>query len=114
MRMNRRHFIGLGMAAAGAAVLGPARLLAQTPAPELRPMTEGVVPISGAEHLARIARAQELMRANGLTALLIEPGASMTYFSGVQWWRSERLTALILPLDGEPAVVTPHFEEPSV
>jgi Xaa-Pro dipeptidase len=45
---------------------------------------------------------------------LIEPGASMTYFTGVQWWRSERLTAAILPRDGEPAIVTPHFEEPSV
>jgi Xaa-Pro dipeptidase len=54
------------------------------------------------------------MRANGLSALLIEPGSSMTYFSGVQWRRSERLTALVLPSDGEPGIVTPHFEEPSV
>ena len=114
MRIDRRHFIGIGMAAAGAAALGPARLLAQTPTPELRPMTAGIEPISGAEHLARIARAQELMRANGLSALMIEPGSSMTYFTGVQWWRSERLTAVILPRDGEPAIVTPHFEEPSV
>ena len=27
----------------------------------------------------------------GRTPLLIEPGASMVYFTGVQWWRSERL-----------------------
>ena len=32
----------------------------------------------------------------------------------MQWWRSERLTAAILPREGEPAIVTPHFEEPSV
>ena len=38
----------------------------------------------------------------------------MTYFTGVQWWRSERLTAAIIPREGEACVVTPDFEEPSV
>ena len=114
MRIGRRHFIGIGMAGLAAAAIRPSGLLAQAPAPELQSMTTGIVPIGGEEHLARIARAQELMRANGLSALLIEPGSSMAYFTGVQWWRSERLTALILPSDGEPAIVTPHFEEPSV
>ena len=114
MKIGRRHFIGMGMAGLAAAAIRPSGLLAGAPAPELQPMTAGIVPISGAEHLARIARAQELMRANGLSALLIEPGSSMTYFSGVQWRRSERLTALVLPSDGEPGIVTPHFEEPSV
>jgi len=36
------------------------------------------------------------------------------YFTGVQWWRSERLTAAVLPREGDIAIVTPHFEEPSV
>ena len=54
------------------------------------------------------------MRAQGLAALMIEPGASMVYFTGVQWHRSERLTAAILPRDGSPASSRPHFEEPSV
>ncbi|MDQ3139699.1 MAG: Xaa-Pro peptidase family protein, partial [Pseudomonadota bacterium] len=73
-----------------------------------------VVPIGADERLARIARAQTLMRAAGMSALLIEPGASLTYFTGVRWGRSERLTAAILPVEGEIAIVTPHFEEPSV
>jgi Xaa-Pro dipeptidase len=77
-------------------------------------MTGDVVPIGRDEHLARIARAQMLMRRSGIAALLIEPGGSMIYFSGVQWRRSERLTALIIPRDGAPCIVTPHFEEPSV
>jgi Xaa-Pro dipeptidase len=111
--LNRRIFLGAS-AAAGLATLAPARLFAQDAAASLRPMTGGVVPISGAEHLARIARAQALMRRQGLAALMIEPGASMTYFTGVQWHRSERLTAAILPRDGRPCIVTPHFEEPSV
>jgi Xaa-Pro dipeptidase len=114
MHSSRRGFIAMGAAAAGMAALGPARLFAQEAASALRPMTGGVVPISRAEHLARIARAQALMRAQGLSALMIEPGASMVYFTGVQWHRSERLTAAILPRDGQVCIVTPHFEEPSV
>jgi Xaa-Pro dipeptidase len=38
----------------------------------------------------------------------------MLYFSGISWRRSERLTALIIPREGEIGVVTPYFEEPSV
>jgi len=113
MLSSRRGFIAMSAAAAGAAALGPARLFAQEEA-TLRLMTGDVVPISRAEHLARIARAQQLMRAQGLSALMIEPGASMVYFTGVQWHRSERLTAAILPRDGQVCIVTPHFEEPSV
>ncbi|HMG46004.1 MAG TPA: Xaa-Pro peptidase family protein [Allosphingosinicella sp.] len=114
MLSSRRRFMAMGAAAAGMAALAPVRLFAQEAAGALRPMTGGVVPISRAEHLARIARAQALMRAQGLSALMIEPGASMVYFTGVQWHRSERLTAAILPREGEPCIVTPHFEEPSV
>src|SRR3546814_10364573 len=38
----------------------------------------------------------------------------MIYFTGVEWWRSERLTAVVLPVEGKPCIVTPFFEEPSV
>ncbi len=54
------------------------------------------------------------MKANGIGAILIEPGSTMVYVTGVQWWRSERLTAAIIPVEGQPCVVTPFFEEPSV
>ena len=114
MLSSRRQFIAMGAAAAGLAALAPARVFAQEAAATLRPMTGDVIPISRAEHLARIARAQALMRARGLAALLIEPGASMVYFTGVQWHRSERLTAAIIPRSGQACIVTPHFEEPSV
>jgi Xaa-Pro dipeptidase len=114
MRIDRRHFIGMSIASVGAAAARPSGLFAQAPASELSPMTAEVVPIAREEYLARIAKAQRLMRELGLSALLIEPGASLVYFTGVQWWRSERLTAAILPVEGEPAIVTPHFEEPSV
>ena len=47
-------------------------------------------------------------------AVLIEPGSSLIYFTGVRWSRIERLTATVLPVEGKPLVVTPFFEEPSV
>jgi Xaa-Pro aminopeptidase len=46
--------------------------------------------------------------------VLIEPGASLVYFTGIQWHRSERLTAALLPAEGEACIVTPFFEEPSI
>ena len=112
--LSRRRFLAAGTAALGLAGLGETLLLAQEAAPELGPMTGDVVPIGRDEYLARIARAQRLMAERGLAALLVEPGASLTYFTGVIWWRSERLTAAILPREGEPLIVTPFFEEPSV
>ncbi|MEA3031127.1 MAG: Xaa-Pro dipeptidase [Sphingomonadales bacterium] len=114
MLSSRRRFMAMGAAAAGVAAFAPARPFAQEAASALRPMTGDVVPIGRGEHLARIAKAQRLMAAGEINALLIEPGASMVYFTGVQWHRSERLTAVIIPREGEPCVVTPYFEEPSV
>ena len=71
-------------------------------------------PISEGERLQRIAKAQQLLRAAGLKALLVEAGSSLVYFTGIQWWRSERLTAALIPAEGDPVIVTPAFEEPSV
>ena len=87
---------------------------AESEARELRSLTVGVTPIGRAERAGRLARAQALMRAHGLAAVLIEPGSSLVYFTGVRWSRSERLTAAVLPVEGDPLVVTPFFEEPSV
>jgi Xaa-Pro dipeptidase len=54
------------------------------------------------------------MQQRGLGALLLEPGSSMLYFTGISWWRSERLIAVVIPAEGEIGVVTPYFEEPSI
>ncbi|RYD53830.1 MAG: aminopeptidase P family protein [Sphingomonadales bacterium] len=82
--------------------------------PDLQDMTKGAQPIGPEERKARIARAQSLMKANGIGAVLIEPGSSLIYFTGVRWGRSERLTCVVIPVEGEPCIVTPFFEEPSV
>jgi Xaa-Pro dipeptidase len=71
-------------------------------------------PISAAERMQRLRRAQELMRAKGIGAVLVESGPSLDYYTGVQWWRSERLTAAVIPAEGDPIVVTPFFERPSI
>lgn len=110
--IGRRAF-GLGVLAAAGAAFVPAAIAA-APGEPLRPMTGDVKPIGREERLRRLSRAQALMRRFGLGAILVEPGASLDYFTGVQWWRSERLTAALIPSDGEPLVVTPFFEEPSV
>jgi len=111
--MNRRDALLLGATATALGSLLPSSLLAAASG-SLRKMTDDVKPIGRDEFLARIDKARELMGRHGIGALLIEPGASMVYFTGVEWWRSERLTAIVIPREGEIAIVTPFFEAPSV
>jgi Xaa-Pro dipeptidase len=54
------------------------------------------------------------MAARGVGALLLDTGSSLDYFTGIEWPRSERTTAAIIPKRGEVIIVTPAFEEPSV
>lgn len=111
--MQRRHF--LGAAAIGGMAAGlPGAAWADADYSGLPDLAKDAQPIGADEHKARLARATQLLRANDIDALLIEPGASLIYFTGVHWWRSERLTAAVLTRDGELAIVTPFFEEPSV
>ena len=78
----------------------------------LSDMTKGAVPIGADERRARLARAQSLMKAGGIGAVVIEPGSSLLYFTGIRWGRSERALLAILPVEGEPCIVSPYFEEP--
>jgi len=103
--------------AAGALpLLGAAGLLpaAERGTSDLSDLTTGAQPIGEDERKARLARAQALMARHDIGAVIVEPGASLVYFTGLSWWRSERLTCAILPREGEPCIVTPFFEEPSV
>lgn len=68
-------------------------------------------PISNEERTVRIEAAQSLMQAQGFGAIVIEAGTSMLYFSGLAWRQSSRLTALVIPAEGDPVVITPAFEE---
>lgn len=83
-------------------------------AAQLKSLTAGAKPISAEERHARIAKAQALMGQRKIAALLIEPGSSLDYFTGIRWRRSERITLAVIPAHGDVLVVTPAFEEPSV
>ncbi len=77
----------------------------------LRPMTDGIVPISISDRRARIEKARRLMAENHIDAILLEGGSSLFYFTGVRWGLSERPFVAVLPAKGELAWVTPGFEE---
>jgi Xaa-Pro dipeptidase len=113
MHPNRRTLLA---AAAALPLLSiPAILRAAEPdLSALSDITGAAKPIDSAERARRLARAQGLMTAAGIGAVVIEPGSSLLYFTGVRWWTSERLTLAILPVEGQPCIVTPFFEEPSV
>lgn len=112
MKLGRRGFVTGSVATSligVSAALHAGERRTPVPAPAGAPPR-----ITQEERMARISAAQEAMRAAGMAALVIEPGASMVYFTGVAWHRSERLTAAILPAFGQPVIVTPFFEGPSV
>lgn len=107
--MTKRQLLAAtGAAAVAAALPAHAQATGDTRGSDSAP------PISAEERAARIDRARALMREAGLSALVVEAGSALEYFTGVKWWRSERFTGAIIPADGEMTLVTPAFEEPSV
>src|SRR5215467_2664974 len=116
-RLTRRSFVH--SAAAVSALAGSRRLQeraeASLPAAfsSLQPLGSRVKPISSEEFGARIERARELLARQDppLDALFLATGSSLYYFTGVKWWPSERLLAVLVPRKGDPLVVCPAFEE---
>lgn len=114
--MERRDFFHTAIAST--AVLALTARFEDAQAQELHPAIAGLqsmkpqepAPITDAERAARRAKAQRLMTTSGVHALLVEPGPSLDYFSGLRWGRSERLFALLIPRRGEAVVVCPAFE----
>ena len=124
MEINKRQFLKLGSMSLAGAALTPLSLRAagesaattttNTYTPALQNITGSAKPITLDERKARIAKAQKLMAEHNIAAIVLEPGAAMDYFTGIQWWRSERLTAVVIPREGEIGVLCPFFEEPSI
>jgi Xaa-Pro dipeptidase len=110
--IRRRRFLAGAGAFAAASTLPLSRVFARAAA-DLSPIPLPP-PISQAERLHRIARARQLMQQNGIGAVIVESGSSLDYLTGVEWHRSERLTAAVIPAVGDPIIVTPFFERPSV
>lgn len=71
---------------------------------------DGIDPPGPAEHTRAREALQARLVAAGLSALVVEPGPTMTYLCGVHWGRSERPFLLVLPAEGEAEIVGPAFE----
>jgi Xaa-Pro dipeptidase len=103
LRVTRRLF--LATAAAG---MAPAAEETVPPSiRSLKPMTDGIVPITDAERRSRIEKARRLMRENNLGALVAEGGSSTHYFTGARRAPDAHLSLWLLPARREPLWVTP-------
>ncbi|MDX2194499.1 MAG: Xaa-Pro peptidase family protein [Gemmatimonadales bacterium] len=112
--LSRRDFSATLAASLLGAAMPPLAAADERHAPGPRPAAAGRAapqPITAEERAQRVEKARRLMRENGLGAILLEPGTSMSYFAGVRWGLSERPFLLVLPARGEPAWVCPAFEE---
>jgi Xaa-Pro dipeptidase len=113
-------------AAANAAILRPANVTtsldSQQTSPSsslppafatLKPLGDRVKPIQPDEYQHRVAHAQQLMTESRprFEALYVTPSTSLVYFTGIRWWPSERILALLIPRTGDPLLVCPAFEE---
>ena len=122
---SRRSFIqsgaaaGLGLGAAACNTTPPAQAPAAAPAANgphpaiaaLKPITADVKPITADERAARVEKARKLMVDNKISAIYLEGGSSMFYYTGVRWGNSERPFVCVIPAKGELGWVCPGFEE---
>lgn len=77
----------------------------------LKSMIEDVVPISISERENRITKAQRLLAEQNMSALLLDSGTTLEYFTGISWSGSERTMVAIIPVKGAVIYVCPGFEE---
>jgi len=122
MRVSRRRFVQ-SSAVAGVAAMSARGAFAQrrgggeggnsVPASilALQPLPNPPGPITDDERRARIAKAQRLMTEQGIGAIILETGTSMTYFTNVRWGLSERPFLVVIPAKGDLAYISPGFEE---
>ena len=116
MKPTRRGFLqGAGVVAAAALVPPLAAGEEQKPLPEpiarLKSRKAEAKPITKEEREQRLERARQLMAANKLDAIFLCGGTSLRYFSGISWWLSERMFAMVVPATGKPFFVCPAFEQ---
>ena len=105
--VNRRVFLcsaAIGLADGQAPTVPPAIR-------DLRPMTDGIQPITREQRRARMEKARRLMRENKLGAIFLEGGSSLFYFTGVRWSTSDATVGLVMPERGEPVWIVQASEE---
>ena len=63
---------------------------------------------------ARLARVRSRMAEGGVDVLAVSVGADLPWLCGYEAMPLERLTMLVVPVDGEPTLVVPGLEAPRV
>ena len=121
--MHRRRFfstagaatlagLAAGLAAGRAAAEDrAAKPAAQFDAATVKSVRDRIKPIAAQEYQARQEQARRLMKDNGIDAIFVEGGTTLAYFTGLHWWLSERLFAMVLPQRGDAFFIAPKFEE---
>jgi Xaa-Pro dipeptidase len=113
--IGRRTFLG-GLAASAVVSGCAAALPATAPgAPGARPLPPSryppLPPLGDATFARRHDRLRALAREAGASVVFVTSGTtSFAYLAGGKVERSERLIALIVPVEGEPFLVAPGFE----
>lgn len=125
--MDRRSFVSsVSVLGAGAALVRPEQLVLPT---EILKVTSARVPTLPRTNIMiksrytpipafdpsvfsrRLDRARQLTRDVGGSVLFATSGATnFAYLVGSNYGRSERLIALLLPVDGAPVLIAPSFE----
>ncbi|MFL5613278.1 MAG: M24 family metallopeptidase [Gemmatimonadaceae bacterium] len=123
--MDRRSFVSsLSVLGVGSVVTGSDRLVRQTsrtttPRVPTLPRTniavrssyDPISPFDKSVFARRLERARQLTRDAGGAVMIATSGATnFTYLVGSNFGRSERLIALVLPVDSAPVIVAPSFE----
>ena len=71
------------------------------------------VPFTTEDFAARLRRAADAAHAEGFDGLLLTPGPDLLYLTGYAPVAiTERLTLLVVPVDGAPSLVVPKLERP--
>jgi len=116
--ISRRRFLQTGSLAAGVSVALPTLADAAEADKSLPPAIAALrtlrgeaKPITIEERAGRHENARRLMRETNLSAILLTPGTSLAYFTGIRWEGGERFFAMVLPAKGEAFYVSPAFEE---
>ena len=124
--MDRRSFLSsASVLGAGAALTHSGHLVTAEPSAPLAPRVptlprtnitvktryEPIASFDADVYTRRLERARQLTRDAGASILLATSGATnFTYLVGSNYGRSERLIALVLPVDGPPVLIAPSFE----
>jgi Xaa-Pro aminopeptidase len=70
--------------------------------------------VTAVDYAARMERVRALLAGRGIEVLLLSVGADLPYFTGYRAMPLERLTMLVLPVEGPASLVVPGLEAPRV